>query len=159
MGQAFWIFGFSPNGKACGYINPNFAKPSLTLAVIQPPKLNKTLEMNELNKIRRENQIKKLVSNARAIISNEIGMPMGSLKMERIILWINDIEPLTEIQLDVFTSYNNQTNEYPIGVDRLGYNKDYLLELDVKLDEITHSFKNLIIEKCFEIIQKYGKQK
>ena len=115
--------------------------------------------MNELDEINRENQIKKLVSNARAIISNEIGIPIGSLKMERIILWINDIKPLTEIQLDVFTSYNNQTNEYPIGVDRLGYNKDYLLELDVKLDEITHSFKKLIIEKCFEIIQKYGKQK
>jgi hypothetical protein len=114
--------------------------------------------MNELDKIKRENQIKKLVSNARAIISNDIGMQMGSLKMERIILWINDIEPIAEIQLNVFLSYNNQISEYPIGVDRLGYNKEYLLELDVKLDDITKSFKSLIIEKCFEIIQKYGKQ-
>ena len=114
--------------------------------------------MNKLDEIKLENQIKKLVSNARAIISNDIGIPMGSLKMERIILWINDIEPITEIQVEVFSSYNIQANEYPIGVDRLGYNKDYLLELDAKLDEITNSFKSLIIEKCFEIIQKFGKQ-
>lgn len=113
--------------------------------------------MNDLEETKHKNQIKKLVSNARAIISNDIALPMGSLKMERIIGWINDIEPITEIDLKVFSDYNNQTSDYAIGVDRLGYNKDYLLELDVKLDDLTSYFKPTIIEKCFEIINEFEK--
>ena len=112
--------------------------------------------MNDLDETRRNNQIKKLVSNARAIISNDIGMPMGSLKMERIIRDINYIKPITEVHLDVFSNYNNQTNEYPIGVDRLGYNIDFLLELDKKLDDVTEYFKPNIIKKCFDIIAQFG---
>jgi hypothetical protein len=113
--------------------------------------------MNDLEVTKRKNQIEKLVSNARAIISNEIALPLGSHKMEKIIGWINDVEPIKKIDLKVFSDYNNQTSDYPIGVDRLGYNKDYLLELDVKLDDLTSYFKPSIIEKCFEIINAFGK--
>lgn len=112
--------------------------------------------MNDSEKTNRNNQIKKLVSNARAIICNEIGLPMGSLKMERLIARINEIDPITEIHLDVFSNYNNQTNEYPIGIDRLGYNVDYLLQLDIKLDDVTDYFKPNIIRKCFEIVNHFA---
>lgn len=115
--------------------------------------------MNDFEKTKRKNQIKKLVSNARAIISNDIALPMGSLKMERIIGSINDIAPITEIALDVFSNYNNQTNDYPIGIDCLGYNVDYLLQLDIKLDDITDYFKPNIVRKCFEIINYFADTK
>ena len=113
--------------------------------------------MTDLEITKRKNQIEKLVSNARAIISNEIALPLGSHKMEKIIVWINDIESIKEIDLKVFSDYNNQTSDYPIGVDRLRYNMNYLLELDVKLDNLTSYFKPTIIEKCFEIINEFGK--
>ncbi len=113
--------------------------------------------MTDLEITKRKNQIEKLVSNARAIISNEIALPLGSHKMEKIIGWIVDIEPIKEIDLKVFSDYNNQASDYPIGVDRLGYNINYLLELDVKLDDLTTYFKPTIIKKCFEIINEFAK--
>jgi hypothetical protein len=37
---------------------------------------------------------KKLVSNARAILTNQIGLPLGVQKMTKIVTWIVNIQPL-----------------------------------------------------------------
>ena len=110
--------------------------------------------MTEHEEIRFKSLLKKLVSNSQAILSKQISMPLGSLEMEKIINWINQIKPITELDLKVFTDYNNQTNDYPIGKDRLQYNVDFLAKLDVKLDDVTSYFKDQIEEKCNEIIKK-----
>ena len=112
--------------------------------------------MTKHEEIRRKSLLKKLVSNAKAIIAEKISMPLGSLEMEKIIYWINQIKPITELDLKVFADFNNQTNDYPIGEDRTNYNKEFLAKLDVKLDDVTLYFKDQIREKCLEIIKKYS---
>lgn len=108
------------------------------------------------NKEKRGNYIKKLVSNSRAIITHQVAIPLGSQKMEKIIYWINGVEPLNEIDLSVFSQYNSKIRSLPIGVERLSYNKDFLLSEDSQLDYITANYKKEIIEKCFEIIHQYN---
>lgn len=112
--------------------------------------------MTEHEEIGWRSLLKKLVSNSRAILSNQISMPLGSLKMERIIYLIEQIKPITELNLKVFSDYNIQTSDYPIGEVRKGYNAKFLAELDIKLDNITLCFKNEVEEKCVEIIKIFG---
>ena len=42
-----------------------------------------------ISKMDKQKIINKMVSNARAIISNQIALPLGCLKMNRIIVWLN----------------------------------------------------------------------
>lgn len=86
-------------------------------------------------------------------------MPLGSLKMEKIITWIEQIKPITEVDLKVFSDYNNQTSDYPIGEERMRYNAKFLVELDEKFDDVTLYFKNQVEEKCHEIIKKFDIEK
>ena len=104
----------------------------------------------------RVQHIKKLVANARAIITNQIGIPLGVLKMDNIMTWIRNIRPLTEIDIEIFSEYMRQASGLPIGTERLQYNKDYLKQQDVILDELTSNYKDRIIDKCFEIIEKFS---
>jgi len=115
--------------------------------------------MNTHNQEKKENYIKKLISNSRAIISHQIAIPLGSQKMEKILYWIEHIEPLNEMDASIFSQYNGAIRSLPIGIERLSYSKDYLLSEDLKLDEITSMYKNKIIEKCFEIIKQYEVEK
>jgi len=108
---------------------------------------------------KRKSYIKKLVSNSTVIITHQIAMPLGCRTMTKILYWINNIEPLSELDLDVFSQYDTKTQHLPIGIERLSYNKDFLLSEDSKLDIITANYKNEIITKCFEIIQQYEVKK
>jgi hypothetical protein len=83
---------------------------------------------------------KKLVSNSKAILYNQITLPLGSLKMEKIINWIEQIKSISEIDLNLFSEYNKLTSDYPIGNDRIRYNEKFLAELDMKLENINTRF-------------------
>ena len=107
----------------------------------------------------REQHIIKLVSNARAILTNQIGIPLGVLKMGAIITRIHFIRPITEIDLSVFSEYNNKTSTLPIDKERLHYNSEYLKQQDTILDELTVKYKDSIIIKCNEIIEMYSNTK
>ena len=76
--------------------------------------------------------------------------------MAKILYWINNIEPLNDLDLMIFLEYNIKIQHLPIGTERLSYNKEFLLSEDSKLDDITSNYKNEIIEKCIEIIQALG---
>ena len=115
--------------------------------------------MTEHEEKRLKSLQKKLVSNSRAILLEHITMPLGSLKMAQIISWIEQIKPITELDLKVFSDYNNQTSNYPLGEDRIRYNAMFLAELDIKLDDVTSYFKSRIEEKCLEIIEKFAVEK
>ena len=90
--------------------------------------------MNEYQRQKRNNLIKKLVSNARAILTNQIAIPLGVVKMTKLIKWINCIEPI-DLDLNVFNEYYSKTTELPLGTERLTYNKEFLLKLDLELDK------------------------
>ena len=115
--------------------------------------------MTELDEMRRKQYLKKLVSNSRAILTKQISFPLGSLKMEKIILWINYIEPITELDLKVFAAYNSQTSDYPIGEDRLHYDSEFLAKLDVDLNKLNSDFRENIELKCLDIIEIFNEKK
>lgn len=106
--------------------------------------------------MKREGYIKKLVSNSRAIISNQIGLPVGSIKMVGIIYWIEMEGPLQGIDLGIFKEYASMINPYLTGTDRLYSDREFLKKQDVRLDEITAKYKEIIIDKCFEIISNFS---
>ncbi len=45
---------------------------------------------------------------------------------------------------------------YPTGEKRQHYNKEYLAALDLKLAVIDREYKEVIQEKCLEIIEKFS---
>ncbi|RFZ82077.1 hypothetical protein DYU05_15720 [Mucilaginibacter terrenus] len=114
------------------------------------------MTLNQHAEFKRNNLIKKLVSNSRAIISNQIALPLGVKKMNMIISWIAHIEPIGNINLTVFKEYMSETGNLPLGSERLHYNPEFLKLQDEQLDRITIRFKAEVIDKCFEIIKNYA---
>jgi hypothetical protein len=103
---------------------------------------------------KQQNYLKKLVSSARAIITNQVALPLGIHKMLKIVFWINQIEPLT-IDLIQVNEYYRQIMNYPLGSDRLLWNRTKLIQLDAELEEVTRHYRHELLLKCFEIIDLY----
>ena len=103
----------------------------------------------------RVHHIKKLASIARAIITNQIGLPLGMLRMGTTLTQIHSIRPITEIDLEIISEFNSKASGLPIGMERLSYNRDFLKKQDVILDELCSKYKDPVIHKCFEIIDKF----
>lgn len=103
----------------------------------------------------RQNYLKKLVSNARAIISNQVALPLGIHKLLKIVYWINQVEPLP-IDLTLVNEYYGQILNYPLGSDRLLWERMKLLQLDAELEEINRRYREDLLLKCFEIIDSYS---
>lgn len=110
--------------------------------------------MNKFEELKRYRFIKKLRSNAIAIITNQIEIHSGYFKMHYLIGRINDIQPL-DIDLNIFEKFYNEIQFYPVGEERKLYNMEYLKKLDSKLELVDAKYKKLLDEKCKEIIEKF----
>ena len=99
----------------------------------------------------REINIKKLVSNARAILTNQIGLPLGVRRMTTILYWINP--PLANINLRIFKDIESKIKACPVGTERLLWDKNALMKQDKLIYKVIDSYRNGIINKCFEIIE------
>ena len=97
-----------------------------------------------------------MVANARAIISNQIGLPLGCLKMGARILWLREYE---EVSYPVFEKYNSESTSVPVGSERLNCSRDALRRYDKVLDELNLRYKEDIIGSCFDIISKFDPPK
>ncbi|WP_336688789.1 MULTISPECIES: hypothetical protein [unclassified Chryseobacterium] len=111
--------------------------------------------MNKFEKLKYYRFIKKLRSNAIAIITDQIEMHSGYFKMHYLIGRINDIQPLDNIDLNILEKYYSEIQFYPVGEERKLYNTEYLIKLDSKLKIVDTKYKNLLDEKCKEIIEKF----
>jgi len=119
--------------------------------------------------------IEKLFNSARAIISNQIGIPLGCRKMQGLILRLNTYENgkigsefnriyqeyldkwgAAKIDYIIFAQYFHETTSLPISSERLEWDREALREEDKKLSRINEKFYNGIIDVCFDIIQKFG---
>ncbi len=99
--------------------------------------------------------LRKLVANARNIISNEVGIPFGVWRMQRLIGWLE----LHGVKLGfpVFAEYWKSVTAIPTGKERLYCSREALRRYDAELNQINLHFHELIIDACFEIIETYGK--
>jgi hypothetical protein len=98
---------------------------------------------------------RKLVSNARAILSNQIGFPLGVSKMVKLLYMVENLQPF-EINVEVFHKYYEKTTGIPLGTERLEWNFEALKLEDAKLKRLEDLYKNDILEKCYELIKEYS---
>lgn len=103
----------------------------------------------------RVGNVKKLVSNAKAILTNQIGLPVGVRKMTKIQHWINPA--LTEIDLKIFGEFDLAVGRCPIGPERLLWDKDALKIQDQVIDKVIVAYRDDIIDKCFEVVDLFDK--
>jgi hypothetical protein len=98
---------------------------------------------------RRKAQIRKLVANARAIVTYQVGLTVGCLRMRRSLHGL-------EFKYSVFEEYLGELEGLPIGTERLYWAQDALRIRDEKLEEINARFRNRIFDAAFEIIKSFG---
>ena len=99
--------------------------------------------------------LKQLVSAARAIVTYQVGLPFGCIRVRRILAWLR---PHKEVAYPVFDEYLKSVSELPISSERLMWSRDALREADKKLEAASRKFRDDIFEACYEIIDSYGKQ-
>ncbi len=108
--------------------------------------------VSALNPQQHQSLIRKLVANARAIISYQVGLPVGCVKMDKILIWL---APFEKLGYTIFSDYLNDTKGLPIGTERLQWNRESLRKYDERLIQINLKYREKIIDNCFEIIEKY----
>ena len=113
-----------------------------------------TLEEKE-----RQRFINKLVSNARAIISNQVALPLGVYKMNQLISWFDPFKKTADVDMSIFRYYDLNVDDLPIGTERLRWNIEKLIEFEKAFDETNRIFKADILRKCSELIDTYNSEK
>ena len=111
--------------------------------------------LNKFVEMKRNRLIRKLRSNAIAIITNQIEIHSGFIKMNHYISRIEEIKPLRNINLKIFEDFYKAYSAYPIIEKKQSFNKEYLSKLEKELELIVNEYKPQAIEKCKEIIEKF----
>jgi hypothetical protein len=91
------------------------------------------------------------VSNAKAILSNRIGISLGVKKMNEIASSLSG-QQKSQIDLSVFEEFAKRINGCPVGSERLLWDKEALKKQDIIVDKVIRVYRDKIIDKCFEII-------
>jgi hypothetical protein len=142
--------------RTSGLCKPCFNKLN---QVLPPRVIREQAREKPQTTLQRENGkrklLRKLVANARNIISNEVGVPVGVWKMERLIRWL-EISDIV-LTFPVFGEYQKSVRAIPTGKERLYCSRDALRRYDADLNQINLHFHESIIDACFEIIETYGK--
>ena len=109
-----------------------------------------------MNEQKRNSDLRKLVANARAIISYQVGLPVGCVKMDRLLEWLkNEGE---EFDCPIFNEYLDEVLELPTSSERLECSRDALRRYDERLVPINLEYRERIIDACFDIIKRFGEE-
>jgi hypothetical protein len=87
--------------------------------------------------------MRKFVSTARSIITEQVGLPLGILRLNKNLAWLKgyNISPLTDEELKVVKAYYNRIYEFPLEQGRLAWAPEKLKEFDEKLERITFRYR------------------
>lgn len=103
--------------------------------------------------------IRKLVANARAIITEEVGLSIGCSKMHKILNWLEPFEKVKVANIDIFERYDEETRFIPAGTARLNCSKKAFQKYDDALNSVNCKYRTKVSEVCFEIIDNYSEKK
>ena len=106
---------------------------------------------------KRNSYFRRLVANARALISYQIGLPPGCVKMSRLLTWL-EYEG-EKLAFPIFGEYLESVRELPTGSERLECSRAALRRYDERLVPINLEYRERIIDACFEIIGRYSEGK
>lgn len=103
----------------------------------------------------RKEAIDKIIAIATSMISGEKNLIEGC----RILTGLRfEIDNPDDDAFIVFRGVDSETDGYPLGKVRDGYNTEYLRRLDCDMDRYLEKAKPDIIEACEEIIIKFSKK-
>ncbi|MES2322294.1 MAG: hypothetical protein V4633_08540 [Pseudomonadota bacterium] len=98
-------------------------------------------------------QIKQLVSAARTMISMQVGLSVGAL---RVVGMLRELGEPYETRHGVFAEFMMAIPaDIPVGTARLYWTPQALLDRDAVLAAIEARFRKRLLEECFEIIRMY----
>jgi len=84
-----------------------------------------------------------VVAAARSVVTYQIGLPAGCLRMSRTLAWF---KPHQGDLPSVFDEYLKAVTGFPIGSERLHWDRESLKERDVVLEATNQRFRNQIFE-------------
>jgi hypothetical protein len=96
---------------------------------------------------------KQMVSAARALLSLQVGIGVGCIRINKILLWLRLQD---DLRYQVFKQFLAATRGLPIGNERLLWAHSSLLECDAKLAAIEADFRPKVLSTCIDIIDTYG---
>lgn len=102
---------------------------------------------------KRDSYLRKLVANARAIISYQVGLPVGCVKMSRLLTWLEGEG--VKLDFPAFGEYLEELREIPTGSERLECSRAALRRYDERLVPINLEYRERIIDACFNIIERF----
>jgi hypothetical protein len=110
--------------------------------------------MHPSEELRHQKLIERLVAAARSIITYQVGLPVGCVRVANISTWLNhpdDIPP-------VFRQYVAEAapTGLPLGSDRLEWNKDSLAQKDVLLRALNAKYEPAVMAACWRILELHS---
>ena len=105
------------------------------------------------NPSKRDAAAKKVVSAARAILTYQIGLPVGCQHMSRALTWLKPYE--TNLPT-VFDDYLAETFGLPIGSERLEWDRKALRQTDSALENINQRFRDRIFDTCWALVDRFA---
>ena len=102
----------------------------------------------------RDSAARKVVAAARAIVTYQIGLPAGCVRLQRALAWLRPYEAeLPEIVCD---EYLNAVRGFPLGSERLLWDRAALREKDVALESVNQRYRDRIFETSWKLIDRFG---
>ena len=98
--------------------------------------------------------LKKLVSSARALVTYQVGIPHGCKRLNGVLSWLR-LDGI-DLHYPVFREYLSEVEAFPIGSERLIWDRDRLMALDQKLEAINRKYRDRVFACGFEIIDRFG---
>jgi hypothetical protein len=103
---------------------------------------------------RRNSYLRKLVANARAIISYQVGLPLGCVKMYHLLIALE--HEGERLDLPIFKEYLDEVRDLPTSSERLECSRAALRRYDERLVPTNLNYRERVIDIRFDIIEKYG---
>jgi len=96
---------------------------------------------------------RKLVSAAKALLSLQVGIAVGAMRVEGVLRWLG--RPYEESH-SIFSKFiDSIPRSIPLGGARLRWNPERMLELDEVLAPIEAKYRRMLMEECIRIIDIY----
>lgn len=104
------------------------------------------------NPSKRDSAAKKVVAVARSIVTYQIGLPAGCMRMRRTLCWLSPYE--TGLP-EVFDEYLNEVRLLPITSERLFWDREALQKSDKLLEAANQRYRDRVFDACWALIDRF----
>lgn len=105
------------------------------------------------NPTKRDSAAKKVVAVARSIVTYEIGIPAGCVRMSRTLSWL---APHEADLPTIFEEYLHEVQSLPLTSERLGWDRSVLREKDKVLEATNQRFRDRLFDVCWSLIDRFA---